>query len=135
MFNDCTALQNFNADISGLTIGNELFYNCVSLENFTSSLASLREGTDMFLRCKLNFQSVTNIINSIMTENTNGGSRLTLGIDKNIKDDVTWFLYEKGIMFTENEDIEDIGYTGTNFNTANIPNAAGNSWIIDIYWN
>lgn len=122
MFEDCTALKNFNADISGLTIGDDLFYNCVSLENFTSSLASLRTGTDMFLRCKLNLQSVSNIFNSLMTENTNGGSRLALGIDKNIKTDVISHLASKGVQFTGDD-------------TIMITNAGGGNWIINLYWN
>lgn len=127
IFDDCTALRNFNADISGVAIGDELFYNCVSLENFTSSLASLTSGLKMFLRCKLNLQSVTNIINSLMTENTNGGTRLTLGVDKNIKNDVITYLVSKGANFT--------GDDGTNTDTTFITNAAGNSWVLDINWN
>jgi hypothetical protein len=122
-------LKNFNADISGLTIGDELFYNCVSLENFTSSLASLRTGVDMFLRCKLNLQSVTNIINSLMTENTNGGSRLTLGIDKTIKNEVISYFLQKGVQL-----IGSVSDVATK-EEANLVNAGGSLWVLDIYWN
>ena len=129
VFEDCCSLQNFTADVSDLNIGDDMFYNCVSLENFTSSLASLTTGVNMFLRCKLNLQSVTNIINSLMTENTSPEGVLTLGVDKNIKTDVTSFFENIGRPLEEFID-------GTIHNiSTTITNAAGNTWIIYINWN
>jgi hypothetical protein len=81
----------------------------------------------MFLRCKLNLQSVTNIINSLMTENRSPDGRITLGVDKNIKNDVITYLASKGANFT--------GDDGTNTDTVSITNAGGGLWVLDINWN
>ena len=57
-----------------------------------------------------------------MTENTSPDGRITLGVDKNIKNDVITYLASKGVQFTGDD-------------TIMITNAGGGNWIINLYWN
>ncbi|MBR5522463.1 MAG: leucine-rich repeat protein [Akkermansia sp.] len=51
MFNKCTALTSFEADLSSLTKGDSMFYKCTSLTSFDSDLSSLTNGSSMFDEC------------------------------------------------------------------------------------
>jgi hypothetical protein len=65
MFNGCSNLTTFNADLSSLTDGARMFYDCDSLKTFNSDLSSLTEGDNMFWGCKLNAESIQYIADNI----------------------------------------------------------------------
>ena len=67
MFHNCTALTSFNGVLSSLTSGDEMFSGCTSLTSFTSDLSILNRGNGMFDKCKLDAQSVRNIVDTLPT--------------------------------------------------------------------
>ena len=129
VFSDCHSLRTFNANLASLTNGVRAFHRCELLTDFNGSLASLTSGVEMFLRCKLNLQSVTNIMNSMKTENNSATGTLTLGIDKNSKNEVRTYLANNGSIITSDTFDTDKSSTTT------FVNAAGNVWNLEIYWN
>ena len=65
MFNECENLTSFSSDLSSLTDGDDMFYSCTNLTSFSSNLSCLTTGVSMFDGCKLDAQSVANIIHFI----------------------------------------------------------------------
>ena len=65
MFKLCDKLESFSSDLSSLTHGGLMFDYCSKLESFNSDLSSLINGDWMFYLCKLDAQSVANIIHFI----------------------------------------------------------------------
>lgn len=84
MFED-SGIRTFNSDLSSLTNGNKMFYYCEELTSFTSNLSSLTNGDWMFTRCKLNSQSVKNIIDTINTVSS-GNLRMDIGCNDTAED-------------------------------------------------
>ena len=76
MFNGCYNLKSFNCELSNLTNGSGMFYCCGNLTSFTSNLSSLTDGLQMFFgngsydSCKLDAQSVANIVHSLPQRDT-----------------------------------------------------------------
>ena len=64
MFNN-TILTSFDSNLESLSNGNYMFFNCANLLSFASVLSSLTSGNEMFHKCKLDPQSVSNILNFI----------------------------------------------------------------------
>lgn len=129
MFYGCYSLHTFKSDLSQLENGTEMFLDCGSLSTFTGKLTSLQDGNNMFLRCKLNYNSVVNILTSILDENqyvNSQGTTLTLGVDKNYMGDVIDYMTTRGMSVTEN--------TETNLK-ATMTSKVGNDWKIEIIWN
>ena len=62
-------LTSFNCNMSKLTKGVAMFLDCSNLTTFTSDLSSLTNGNGMFDGCKLDAQSVANIIHTIKDMN------------------------------------------------------------------
>lgn len=65
MFGNCQNLTSFNADLSSLTNGESMFTNCYNLTAINANLSSLTHSAGMFGGCKLDPQSVSNIIHFI----------------------------------------------------------------------
>ena len=86
MFNKCTALTSFEADLSSLTKGDSMFYKCTSLTSFDSDLSSLTNGGGMFHLSKLNKASALRVLSSIPAY-TSGTHSLTIGIHVDFKTD------------------------------------------------
>ena len=94
MFDNCYNLTTFINDLSSLTNGWCMFRECSKLRTFTSDLSSLTNGNEMFSYCKLDSNSVKNIIDTI---NTVSSGDLTLGMGcDNLTNDKKLFAQEAG---------------------------------------
>ena len=80
MFFYCTNLTTFTSVLSSLTIGRGMFAYCSKLTTFTSVLSSLTDGTTMFDGCKLDSNSIENILTTIPTITT--AKTLSIGIQE-----------------------------------------------------
>jgi hypothetical protein len=78
MFRECFNLDSFSSDLSNLTIGDSMFSDCDKLTSFTSDLSNLTNGYEMFFYCKLDAQSVANIVHTLPTHED--GAEITIGI-------------------------------------------------------
>lgn len=78
-FNGCNSLVTITADFSSLTNGVGMCQGCSSLSSFNATLPSLEDGERMFSNCRLDAQSVINILTSIPTGT---GRILQLGVSK-----------------------------------------------------
>ena len=78
MLANCANLTTFTSDLSSLTTGRGMFADCSRLTTFNSDLSSLTDGQQMFYRCKLNPQSVMNIVKSLPKRLS--GGKITIGI-------------------------------------------------------
>lgn len=76
-----TNLTTFTSDLSSLTQGAEMFCECTNLTSFSSALPSLTNGAYMFDNCKLDAQSVANIIHTLPTHETSGSISIGIGCD------------------------------------------------------
>ena len=132
-FHDCFSLETFNSDLTNMEYGNRLFYNCISLANFSGKLTSLKNGDGMFRRCKLTLQSVQNIINSLINENTYSGATsypiMTLGVDSTYKEEVVNYLRS-----VDCSTILDTVLNEQSFMTE-IVTSANQTWTLEINWN
>ena len=81
MFGGCTNLNSFSSDLSSLTDGNTMFLGCENLTSFSSGLSSLTLGLGMFNKCKLDAQSVANIVHTLPTHESNGTIYIGIGCD------------------------------------------------------
>lgn len=131
VFRGCDSLHTFNSDLTNLRIGGRLFTFCYSLENFSGKLTSLQTASEMFRHCKLNYNSVTNILNSIIYENQYAPTEahvsiLTLGVNSEYKEEVMSYLLQENATNTTSDDRKL---------TANITTALGTVWDLEIYWN
>ena len=86
MFSDCTNLSSFSSDLSGLTDGSWMFYKCSNLTSFSSGLSNLTDGRSMFSYCKLDAQSIANIVHSLPTHETSGKINFGIGCDDTVED-------------------------------------------------
>ena len=93
LFKGCDNLKIFVSDTPSLTTARQMFYNCVNLETFCGVLSLLEDGTDMFVGCKLDEESILNIVDSINDFGQDGETRIiTIGynpesiIDGSIED-------------------------------------------------
>jgi hypothetical protein len=129
-FYDCFSLETFNSDLTNMEYGHRLFYNCISLANFSGKLSSLIDGRDMFKRCKLTLQSVQNILNTLINDNTYSGASttptITLGVDSTYKQDVINYLIQIGCATGEDEP-----HTLSTL----LRTSVGQNWTLEINWN
>ena len=93
MFIYCYALESFNSDLSSLMEGKWMFRYCEKLESFNSNLSSLTDGRQMFWNCKLDAQSVANIVHTLPTHETMGTISIGIGCD-NTETDQLLFAQE-----------------------------------------
>ena len=80
MFYGCN-LESFSSDLSSLTDGNMMFESCNNLTSFNSDLSSLSNGRSIFQYCKLDAQSVANIVHTLPTHETSGSIYIGIGCD------------------------------------------------------
>lgn len=129
-FYDCFSLETFNSDLTNMEYGHRLFYNCISLANFSGKLSSLIDGRDMFKRCKLTLQSVQNILNTLINDNTYSGASttptITLGVDSTYKQDVINYLIQIGCATGEDE---------PHALSTILRTSVGQNWTLEINWN
>ena len=78
MFQECGALTSFSSELPRLTNAENMFYNCVNLTSFSSDLSSLMYAESMFDLCRLDAQSVANIITFLPTNESQ--ETITIGI-------------------------------------------------------
>lgn len=107
MFSDCSNLTTFNSDLSSLTDGERMFNMCSKLTTFTSYLGSLTDGTNMFFSCKLDSNSIENILTTIPTLTTT--KTLTIGIQRSA---ASKFAEITGLTPTTTE--QTVSYKGWN---------------------
>lgn len=87
MFFRCSNLTTFTSDLSSLrgpritAEGNLMFGGCSNLTSFSSDLSSLMNGLGMFVICKLDAQSVANIVHTLPTHESNGTITIGIGCD------------------------------------------------------
>ena len=81
MFADCSNLTSFSSDLSSLTDSSQMFNYCENLSDFKSELSSLMDGQMMFFKCKLDAQSVANIVHTLPTRESNGYIYIGIGCD------------------------------------------------------
>lgn len=93
LFKGCDNLKVFVSDTPSLITARQMFYKCVNLETFCGVLSLLEDGTDMFVGCKLDEESILNIVDSINDFGQDGETRIiTIGynpesiIDGSIED-------------------------------------------------
>jgi hypothetical protein len=63
MFNGCNKLKSFTSNLCALTNGYAMFYYCNNLESFNSKLNALTNGSSMFVGCK--FTTFTSDLSSL----------------------------------------------------------------------
>jgi hypothetical protein len=80
MFENCTYLTSFDSDLSNLIDGSYMF-RYTPLISFTSDLSNLHDASCMFEGCKLDAESLANIIHTIFTHPETGNIVIGLGID------------------------------------------------------
>ena len=80
MFYNCSNLTSFTSDLSSLSNGIMMFIGCPKLTSFTSDLSSLTNGNGMFDNCKLDSNSIENILTTIPTTTTT--KTLSIGIQE-----------------------------------------------------
>lgn len=78
-----TKLEKWIYDISSLRDGDNMFYGNATLTSFTSSLSSLEKGDKMFYGCKLDEQSLMNIVDSLPKHDDGEEHKITIGINCN----------------------------------------------------
>ena len=81
MFYECSDLASFNSDLSNLTDSERMFMYCANLTSFGSALPSLTDGERMFHDCKLDAQSVANIVHTLPTHESTGYIDIGVGCD------------------------------------------------------
>ena len=119
----CSSLEEFSSDISSLKNGFQMFAFCYKLQKFSSKLPSLTSGTYMFTGCKLNKDSVINIITSLKEDNIcdTGSPSLHIGIDRNLA--------------TDSELLSFLGISSGTNQTITITNPKGINWAVSLSWN
>ena len=93
MFEYCSNLTSFSSDLSSLTDSSQMFNYCENLSDFKSELSSLMDGQMMFFKCKLDAQSVANIVHTLPTHESNGYIYIGIGCD-NTEEDQLLFAQE-----------------------------------------
>ena len=78
MFHACENLTTFSSDLPSLTYSEGMFKYCYNLTSFSSDLSNLIRGYDMFNNCKLDAQSVANIVHTLPSHESDG--YITIGI-------------------------------------------------------
>ena len=66
--------------MSSLTYGYGMFENCSNLTSFNATLSSLSNGVDMFSSCRLDSKSVANIITFLPIHESQGTILIGIGI-------------------------------------------------------
>ena len=74
-----TKIESFPYDLPSLTDGSSMFDGCTKLTSFNGDLSSLTDGSNMFSWCKLDAQSVANIIHTLPTLETNRTINIGIG--------------------------------------------------------
>lgn len=86
MFRSCTGFTSFDVYLPALYYASAMFMDCPQLTSFTSDLRLLKYGLSMFGSCKLDAQSVANIVHSLpnrngeITDIATGFGCITIGI-------------------------------------------------------
>ena len=75
-----------------------MFADCVRFNSFTTALPSLTNGEGMFAVCKLDAQSVANIVHTLPTHESNGTITIGIGCDDTEEDQ---------LLFAQECDCED----------------------------
>ena len=118
MFYNCAALTTFDGDLSSLVNGRAMFA-ATPLTSFSGDLSSLVDGYNMFMGCKLNKESVTNIINCLKNSNTcSEAASLKLGIDASLKTD---------------KELQTL--LGKAEGSTTLTGHGGGTWYIELEWN
>ena len=86
-------LTSWVADLSNLTVGDEMFKDCTGLTTFIGDLSSLTSGVDMFAGCSLTVESVEFIADTLPTV-TSG--TITLGNRTDAHNDAVAEIEAKG---------------------------------------
>ena len=76
-----TKINNWCYTLPALKNGKNMFYGNTTLTSFTSSLSSLVEGDGMFANCKLDEQSLMNIVDSLPSYDDGEVHNITIGIN------------------------------------------------------
>lgn len=86
-------LTSWVADLSNLTVGDNMFYGCTNLTTFVGDLSSLTSGVGMFNGCTLDAESL-----EILAENLPvvSGGLIDIGIQTNATDEVIATIESKG---------------------------------------
>jgi hypothetical protein len=63
-----------------------MFSLCTNLTSFNSALPSLTSGENMFNSCKLDVESVANIVHTLPTHESNGTITIGIGCDETEED-------------------------------------------------
>lgn len=83
MFRWNSNLVSFTSNLKSLTNGEHMFGICPKFTTFKANLSSLTNGGYMFHNCKLDSQSVSNIIHFLPTHETEGTITIGIGITNN----------------------------------------------------
>lgn len=88
LYKNCHQLEIFTSDTPALETGVQMFYN-TSLFSFNGILSSLTDGRQMFWGCKLDEDSVLNIVDSIndLSSDKKEEHHITIGVNKSVLDD------------------------------------------------
>lgn len=94
-----TTLTSWVADLSNLTVGDNMFKGCTGLTVFVGDLSSLTSGVGMFNDCKLDKESL-----EILAENlpTVTGGTIDIGAQTNATAEVIATIKGKGWTVTSN---------------------------------
>ena len=92
LYKNCYQLEIFTSDTPSLETGVQMFYN-TSLYSFNGILSSLKDGRQMFWGCKLDEDSILNVVDSINDLSSDKDEHhITLGINKSVLSDD--FIFE-----------------------------------------
>lgn len=91
LFKGCEKLKVFVSDTPSLTTARQMFYKCVNLETFCGVLSMLEDGYGMFGGCKLDEESILNIVDSInefesLVNETGEERNITIGYNSDLID-------------------------------------------------
>lgn len=78
MFSGCTQLTSYEGDTPAMTVSDNMFAGCSKLTHWQGSLESLYSARNMFTECKLDLESVQNIVNAL--PNVSDG-HVSIGVD------------------------------------------------------
>lgn len=76
-----SSITGFYGVLTSLTSGHYMFYGCSSLETFESDMPVLSDAEGMFSGCKLDKDSVENIVDSVPVSQ---GGEITIGYDSTL---------------------------------------------------
>lgn len=104
MFDGCKAFTSWTVELPNLTNGYYMFSTCPKLSSFNSVLSALNTAAGMFHGCKLNNESLQNIVTTIKSWSS-GTHKITIGVNSNLvtqaqQDEADTILTGKGWTVT-----------------------------------